>query len=313
MKGMDGDRLYTIGEVARRTGLPVKTIRFYSDSGVLPPSGRTRSGYRLYDLAAVVRLDLVRTLRELGVDLATIRRVLAHEITVSEVAAAHAKALDAQIRTLRLRRAVLRAVAGRGSNEEELELMRKLVHLSDEERRRIIADFLDEMFEGLDVNPEFAAKMRAGVPELPDDPTPEQVEAWVELAELVQDPGFRRRIREMMEHQARMRDRIRVPDNFMELADLIRERVEAARASGTAPESPEADAVVDELAAAYAEAYGETDGPEFRRTLLENLRIGTDSRAERYWQLIGVINGWPEIPTLTPFFEWFIRALEARV
>ncbi|MEU6034298.1 MerR family transcriptional regulator [Actinomadura sp. NPDC047616] len=310
---MDGDRLYTIGEVSRRTGLPVKTIRFYSDSGVLAPSGRTHAGYRLYDLAAVVRLDLVRTLRELGVDLATIRRVLAREISVSAVAAAHADALEAQIRTLRLRRAVLRAVAGRGSSQEELELMHKLVRLSDEERRRIIADFLDEVFEGLDVIPEFAAKMRAGIPELPDDPSPAQVEAWVELAELVQDPDFRARIRQMMEHQAATRGQIRVPDKAAELADLTLERVAAAQAAAIAPESPGADAVVDELAAAYATAYGETDGPDFRRTLLERMRIGNEPRAERYWQLIAVINGMPEIPTLTPLFEWFITALEARV
>ncbi|WP_344958200.1 MerR family transcriptional regulator [Actinomadura miaoliensis] len=310
---MDGDRLYTIGEVSRRTGLPVKTIRFYSDSGVLAPSGRTHAGYRLYDLAAVVRLDLVRTLRELGVDLATIRRVLAREISVSAVAAAHADALEAQIRTLRLRRAVLRAVAGRGSSQEELELMHKLVRLSDEERRRIIADFLDEVFEGLDVIPEFAAKMRAGIPQLPDDPSPAQVEAWVELAELVQDPDFRARIRQMMEHQAATRGQIRVPDKAAELADLTLERVAAAQAAAIAPESPEANAVVDELAAAYATAYGETDGPEFRRTLLERMRVGNEPRAERYWQLIAVINGMPEIPTLTPLFEWFITALEARV
>ncbi|MFD0851997.1 MerR family DNA-binding transcriptional regulator, partial [Actinomadura adrarensis] len=50
---MDGDTLYTIGELARRTGLPVRTIRFYSDAGVVPPTDRNHAGYRLYDLDAV--------------------------------------------------------------------------------------------------------------------------------------------------------------------------------------------------------------------------------------------------------------------
>jgi hypothetical protein len=40
--------LLTIGELAERTGLSVRTIRFYSDSGVVPPAGRTDAGYRLY-------------------------------------------------------------------------------------------------------------------------------------------------------------------------------------------------------------------------------------------------------------------------
>ena len=75
----DGTR-YSIGELARLTGLSVRTVRFYSDSGVVPPAGRTEAGYRLYDAEALARLELVRTLRELGVDLATIRRVLAREL-----------------------------------------------------------------------------------------------------------------------------------------------------------------------------------------------------------------------------------------
>jgi DNA-binding transcriptional MerR regulator len=118
----EDDLRYSIGDLARRTGLPVKTIRFYADEGVVPETGRTPAGYRVYDVGAVARLDLVRTLRELGVDLPTIRRVLAREATLTEVAAAHAQALDVQIRTLR--RAVLGAVAARGATHQEMDLMR---------------------------------------------------------------------------------------------------------------------------------------------------------------------------------------------
>jgi hypothetical protein len=45
---MTGGTLLTIGELARLTGLTVKTVRFWSDEGLLPPEGRTRAGYRLY-------------------------------------------------------------------------------------------------------------------------------------------------------------------------------------------------------------------------------------------------------------------------
>ncbi|MER6581927.1 MerR family transcriptional regulator, partial [Nonomuraea sp. NPDC001023] len=112
---MDGGTLYTIGDLARRTGLPVRTIRFYSDRGIVPPVERSPAGYRLYDAAAAARLDLVRTLRDLGVDLVTVRKVVDRELTLAQVAAAHAEALAVRIRTLRVRRAVLRAVARRGS------------------------------------------------------------------------------------------------------------------------------------------------------------------------------------------------------
>lgn len=310
---MDDDTLFTIGELSRTTGLPVRTIRFWSDEGVVPPTARTPAGYRLYGPDALARLDLVRTLRDAGVDLATIQRVLAREITVAEVAAAHAEALDVQIRTLRLRRAVLRAVARRGSTPEEMELMHKLAKLSDQERRRLINDFIDEAFEGLDVGPEFVAKMRGAMPELPDDPTPEQADAWVELAELVQDPDFRAGIRRAAAYQARERaEGVRTGTGAdKELVELVLLRTGAARASGIAPTAPQARPVVDELAGSFAELFGREDGPVFRAWLLERMEQGNDPRYERYWQLIGVINGWPVAPSLGPAFDWLMDALRA--
>ncbi|MBB4778956.1 MerR family transcriptional regulator [Actinomadura livida] len=308
---MAGDTQYTIGELARRTGLSVRTIRFYSDAGVVPATSRTAAGYRLYDVAAVARLDLVRTLRDLGVDLGTVRRVLDREIGVGEVAAAHAEALDVQIRTLRLRRAVLRAVAKRASSPEEIELMHKLARLSDEERRRIITDFIDESFAGLAVDPAFEERMRSALPELPDDPEPEQVDAWVELAELVGDPDFRATVRRMAEAQAAELGRGSYPDDPARLGQLTGEKISAAIADGIEPGSDAARPIVDEVAAAYADAYGAADGPEFRRDLRERTEIGTDPRAERYWQLLAVINGWEAWPAMTPSFQWLIEALRS--
>jgi DNA-binding transcriptional MerR regulator len=184
----DGRALLTIGRLARRTGLPVRTIRYWSDIGAVPPARRTASGYRLYDATSVARLELVRTLRELGLGLEEVRRVLAKETTVAQVAATHVEALDAQIRTLRLRRAVLATVAKRRSSTEEMALMNNLARLSAQQRKQIIDDFVDEVFRGLDPDPGLQAHLRQATPELPEDPIPEQVDAWVELAELVQDP-----------------------------------------------------------------------------------------------------------------------------
>ncbi len=202
--------LLSIGELATQTGLPVRTIRFYSDAGVVPEAERTEAGYRLYGPDALARLGLVRTLRDLGVDLPTIRRVLEREVSVADVAAAHAAAIDAQIRVLRVQKAVLGAVARRGSDPKEMQRMHKLAQLSDDERKRIVAEFLEEAFDGLDMEPGFAARMRSAAPELPDDPTPEQVDAWIELAELVQDPAFKASIRRMSEQHSAARAARRV-------------------------------------------------------------------------------------------------------
>ncbi|MCX5211064.1 MerR family transcriptional regulator [Kitasatospora sp. NBC_00240] len=311
---MDGDTLHTIGELAALTGLPVRTIRFWSDEGVVPPTDRTPAGYRLYDRDARARLDLVRTLRELGVDLATVQRLLARETTVAEVAAMHAQALDTQIRTLRLRRAVLRSAAGRGSTPEELELVNRLARLSGQERRRLVRDFVDQAFDGLDVGPEFAAKMRAALPDLPEEPSDEQSDAWIELGELVQDQDFRAAVRRMAAYQDRERaaGARTGTDEDGRLVMTVLARTTEAREAGVAPDSAAARPVVDELAAAFADLFARPDEPPFRAWLLERLETGNDPRTERYWHLIAVVNGDPVPPALGPAFDWLIAGLRAR-
>ncbi|MFE2848948.1 MerR family transcriptional regulator [Streptomyces scopuliridis] len=310
---MNGDALYAIGDLARRTGLTVKTIRFYSDAGIVPPTDRSPAGYRLYDIDAVTRLDLVRTLRGLGLDLSAIRKVLGREVSVPEVASAHADALDVQIRTLRLRRSVLRAVAKRGPAPEELDLMHRLAKLSDSERQRLVNDFIDDTFGGLDANPEFVAMMRSAMPQLPDDPTPEQVEAWVELGELCQDTDFRAAVRRMAEHQAAERAQGDTTGLHHDLTTAVREQVDEALAAGIHPASDQAAPVVDSLTVLYAETFGRTDDADLRRWLVTRWETGADPRAERYWQLLSAINGRPVLPTLTPVFNWFITALRTQL
>ncbi|MCC3773452.1 MerR family transcriptional regulator [Streptomyces sp. UNOB3_S3] len=310
---MDDDTtLYSIGELARLTGLTVKTIRFWSDTGVVPPTDRTPAGYRLYGPDALARLGLVRTLRELGVGLSAVQRVLGREVSVARIAAVHAEALDRQIRTLRLHRAVLRAVAVRGSTPEEMELMHKLVNLSERERRRLIDDFIDHAFEGIDVDPGFLTTLRDAMPVLPDAPTQAQVEAWVELAELVQDDDFRAGMRRAAIDQVRAREEAGRPDEqeARRLAELIRERTAGAREAEVAPDSPAARPVVEELVRESARLAGREDGPGFRAWLLERLEIGSDSRYEHYWRLVSVINGWPA-PDMGPAVKWLIASLRA--
>jgi DNA-binding transcriptional MerR regulator len=115
----DDSLLLSIGELARRSGLPVRTIRFWSDTGVLPPAERTEGGRRLYDAACLARLELIVTLRELGLGLPDVRRVLAGQAAVAEVAAVHLEALDAQIRTLRLRRGCQAGGRRKGDGHDE--------------------------------------------------------------------------------------------------------------------------------------------------------------------------------------------------
>jgi DNA-binding transcriptional MerR regulator len=310
---MDGDTLYSIGELARRTGLTVKTIRFYSDRGIVAPTDRSPAGYRLYRTDAVVRLDLVRTLRDLGVDLPTIRRVLDRELSLPEVAAAHAEALAVQIRVLRLRHAVLTAVAERGLTAEETDLMHKLAQLSEDERRRLIGDFLDAAFGSPDTGSALAGIRRSMTPETPGSPEAEQVRAWVEWAELAADPAFRAGVRRMAEDHAAEQAQGDTTGPRRDLGAVVRDQVGPALAAGIAPTSHRADPIVAALAAHYAHVLGRPDDTELRRLLLARLESMSDLRRDRYLQLLAVINGWPAPESLVPLFNWSIEAVRVRV
>ena len=65
-----------IGELAARAGFTAKTLRYYEDIGVIRPDGRSGSGYRLYEDAAIERLRFVRRARGLGLRLEDIARIL---------------------------------------------------------------------------------------------------------------------------------------------------------------------------------------------------------------------------------------------
>lgn len=316
MPAMEGESgLYRIGELAQLSGLSVKTIRFYSDRGLVPPAERTGAGYRFYDERALARLELVRALRELGAGLADIERVLARELDVPELVALQLEAVEAHLRMLRVRRAALMAVASGDPDGEELRTMTRLAHISDEERKRIVEQFLDEVLGGLDVDPGLEARLRGGLPELPDEPTPEQVEAWIELAELVRDPDFRARIRQMAESGAAERAKGDAPDGeaMRQAATLVADGGAAALEAGIEPGSEQAEAIMAEIARTYAASRPEASEVDagFRAELADRFEQGADPRAERYWQLLAVINGWPPVPTTMPAWRWTIEALRA--
>ncbi|MEV0374642.1 TIGR03086 family metal-binding protein [Streptomyces sp. NPDC050636] len=314
---VDDTQLWGIGEVARKTGLPVKLVRHWSDMGVVPPARRTASGYRRYDAGSVARLELARTLRDLGLGLPAIRDVLDREHTLAEVAAAHVDALEAQIRTLRSQQAVLRSVTRRGTTAEGLAFVNRTARLTAAERRTLIHEFVTDTLGDLDV-PTYRRGLLAATPELPDHPTDEQVDAWIELSELVVDPALRSGMRRMAEYAAEhapgehddaaLRAVQQVADDWME-------RVNTAIREGIVPDSPAADPVVAAIVASWLPTQAHTrdevrtDDAAARRLLLEQLEVASDVRVERYWQLLCIINGQPVRASSKAAGDWLMTAL----
>ena len=68
---------YSIGQMSRRTGVKVTTIRYYESRGLIPAPARTTGGQRRYDAAAFERLAFLRHARELGFGLDDIADLMA--------------------------------------------------------------------------------------------------------------------------------------------------------------------------------------------------------------------------------------------
>jgi DNA-binding transcriptional MerR regulator len=304
---MDGEATYSIGELARSAGVTVKAVRFYTERGIVP-ARRTAAGHRRYGADAVARLGLVRTLRELGIDLATVQKIVDREVRAADAAAVHAEAVAAQMRMLRLRHAVLTIAARRGSDPEEMELMHRLARLSAAERDDLVADFLDSSFGTPDAGPMSRVLHRSLAPELPDDPTSEQLAAWVELAELTRDPGFRSLMRGLFDDHATEAARRTGPPRKHAVA-RVAETVRPLLAAGAAPDSPQAAQAVTDVVAAYAEFQGRPDTPALRARLATYLTCANDPRRERYLHLLSTVNDWSPPDHPRHELDWFLAAL----
>lgn len=90
--------LLKVGELARRTGLTVRTLHHYDEIGLLAPSGRSEAGYRLYSQDDVQRLHGIQTMRQMGLALSDIGELLAGEGMAPErIIGQQIRALDQQI------------------------------------------------------------------------------------------------------------------------------------------------------------------------------------------------------------------------
>lgn len=116
------DGIVHIGEVAERTGLSHRTIRYYEEMGLVSPAGRTEGGFRLYDEAGIDRLLLITPMKPLGYTIEQIGELLraldtaadpgtegsVRQAARAELDAAHAGVQD---RIADLRSALVRAEA----------------------------------------------------------------------------------------------------------------------------------------------------------------------------------------------------------
>lgn len=95
--------MMNIGEAARESGVSAKMIRYYEESGLIPPAGRTGSGYRTYGPKEVQILRFVRRARDLGFPMEKVADLLALWRDRERASSDVKRLAEAQIETLERR------------------------------------------------------------------------------------------------------------------------------------------------------------------------------------------------------------------
>jgi DNA-binding transcriptional MerR regulator len=106
--------LWRVGELAKRTGVSVRTLHWYEEIGLMAPSQRSEAGHRLYAAEDLGRLQQIRSLRQLGFSLDEIRACLGErQFSPQQVIALHLGKLDQEIALQQQLRARLELIAAR--------------------------------------------------------------------------------------------------------------------------------------------------------------------------------------------------------
>jgi DNA-binding transcriptional MerR regulator len=104
--GVAEQALFTIEQVATRTGFTKRTLRYYEEVGLLPPTGRTEGNYRRYSEADIERLERIKNLRGLlGFSLNEIRELLEAEDERGQIKVAYRHETEALAKIAQLDRA----------------------------------------------------------------------------------------------------------------------------------------------------------------------------------------------------------------
>ncbi|MFE0511030.1 MerR family transcriptional regulator [Streptomyces sp. NPDC058964] len=273
---MSADNTLGIGELAARAGTTVKTVRFYSDQGLLPEATRSSGGHRRYGPEALSRLRTIRSLRSLGVPVPEIGRVLDSGDSLEAVVARRLDDLGTELAALRWREAALRALH-EGTPDLLADRLELIGAVSVPPSTSALAHYWRRL---LPVR--LSARLRsavteAAVPQPPADPTPDQVLAFARLHALATDATDHC----LTSHRPATAVH---PDLLYDGLYEAYQLVEAALRADRAPGPGEA---LDCYAAAHARASGTRDGPAFRHALTVRLAAADHPVMARYWALAG--------------------------
>jgi DNA-binding transcriptional MerR regulator len=300
-------RTYTIGEIARLSGLSVRRIRFYSDEGLLPPTARTESGYRVYSDEDLARLDLIGSLREAGVGLKAIGKILMRKLSLAEVLQIRLQALETEIAAKQRVAAVLRTTLKiPDPTEADLRRLWTMTAYSQIQLRDAVEHMYDQVTSGVQMDPAWKRRMiEQTMPTLPADPAPEQIDAWNEIMAMVTDKAY---IAEMRSSFERMWNPDFDPQAYEQASSEIMSRVRDAIDQGQEPASEVGRRIAQAWLERSAQAMRRHPDAAFLQWHLEQYRKH-QARTIRYYELLTILKGESGPLPRGEEYHWIIAAM----
>ncbi|MFD5739505.1 MerR family transcriptional regulator [Streptomyces massasporeus] len=300
--------LWSIGELAERADATVKTVRFYSDQGLLPEAARSSGGHRRYGPQALERLRLIRSLRTLDLSLPEVRRILDDEDAAGDVLEdavdSRLRELGSELTALRWREAALQLVRDCPPAQRAGRL-RLLGTLNTPPSTAPLARFWRTWLPPRMPRRATAAFLEVAVPQPPDEPHPSQALAFAQLHAMTTAPCPGSRQPQPEVH------RVAGADGAALLYAGLVEAFELAAPHLRRARDPQPGEALDAYVAAYASAYRSRDTHDFRRLLAA--RLSADPRLDRYWELTAVVltpPGSSPQPTPGTADDWLRTALQ---
>jgi DNA-binding transcriptional MerR regulator len=212
---------WKVGELARRTGLSVRTLHWYDEIGLLTPSFHTEAGHRLYTAADVARLQQIKSLRQLGFTLEEVRVCLERaDFSPLELIESHLVRLREQIELQRRLCGRLESIAShlRAAEEVSVEEFIQTIEGMNMLDKYYTPEQMEQIKErGRQVGQERIREVEAEWPKLHaevqaeldkgSDPASEPVQAlarrWMALVHEFTggDPGIEQSLRKMYEQE----------------------------------------------------------------------------------------------------------------
>jgi DNA-binding transcriptional MerR regulator len=312
---MENEEFFSIGELSKRCGVPVKTIRHYADEGVVPPSATSDGGYRMYAEADARRLTIVRNLRALGFSLEAISSMLDGSRDPQDVAALQLDLVKTQLRALERQRAILQAAATLRSREDvirQLDAAYASASLGAAEREHRLKQWLDKA-KPANSTEVGSAQIRSIVLDgLPEQLSNEQLAAWVRLSALLDDPGLLETLR--LQHQpfADVSWSEEEQANFGRGVMEILAEIYPLLADGATADDERVQALAERWASHFARALGCDRNVDFPDWFADYAHRTNDPRIEHFWNDVAILRGTPPMPPFTRAQNLLVAAYRAK-